>query len=382
MKHEKKTILRAALPSVTIANMSRERRHAHAHEQMDAAMLGVTAASLFMEQEQEEEQERQQQQQQQQLQQQHDDPVEGPSVTLTRPRLFAQRTCLDAMRDEDIRVRFRLRRGAILHLYGLIEERLQPSDSRGHAVPGMVKLLATLYVLGRGSFQTTSGIVCGLSQPTVSRVFHQTIRAMMHLVRRYIQFPQTEREWDEVKMAFSRRARFPDVLGAIDCTHVALRAPRIGEASFRNRKSYHSLNVQVICDARQRIMSVVSKFPGSCHDAHILRHTSVFQLFEGGRVPHGWLVGELALSALVCAWALPRCHLQQRAMWEWGRVAGVVRSFFEDMGTVKDPGGWAVGGPGGPASGQSYVVLLVGLGIELWQERPRFGWLPLGLPWT
>ncbi|KAM4693060.1 putative nuclease HARBI1 [Discoglossus pictus] len=61
----------------------------------------------------------------------------------------------------------------------------------------------------------------------------------------------------------------PNVLGAIDCTHVALIPPREQEALFRNRKHYHSINVQVVCDADMRIQNVVAGFPGSTHDAYI-----------------------------------------------------------------------------------------------------------------
>ncbi|KAJ8933071.1 hypothetical protein NQ314_014225 [Rhamnusium bicolor] len=47
-----------------------------------------------------------------------------------------------------------------------------------------------------------------------------------------------------------------------------------------NRKQYHSLNVQLICDENLKIMNVVARFPGSAHDAHIWRQCNMAQVME------------------------------------------------------------------------------------------------------
>ena len=38
---------------------------------------------------------------------------------------------------------------------------------------------------------------------------------------------------------------------------------------FRNRKGYFSLNTQVVCDHNMKIIDIVSRWPGSVHDATI-----------------------------------------------------------------------------------------------------------------
>ena len=41
--------------------------------------------------------------------------------------------------------------------------------------------------------------------------------------------------------------QFPNVIGAVDCTHIRLKRPSgPNEADFVNRKGFHSLNVQVL----------------------------------------------------------------------------------------------------------------------------------------
>ncbi|KAJ1089670.1 hypothetical protein NDU88_002818 [Pleurodeles waltl] len=51
--------------------------------------------------------------------------------------------------------------------------------------------------------------------------------------------------------------------------------PRRSEQLYRNRKSYHSMNVQMVCLADQYISHVNAKFPGSVHDVYILRNSSI-----------------------------------------------------------------------------------------------------------
>jgi len=42
------------------------------------------------------------------------------------------------------------------------------------------------------------------------------------------------------------RHSFEGAIGAIDCSHVAIIAPRIHEEAYVNHHGYHSLNVQMV----------------------------------------------------------------------------------------------------------------------------------------
>lgn len=87
-------------------------------------------------------------------------------------------------------------------------------------------------------------------------------------------------------MEFYNIARFPKVLGAVDCTHVKIISPGGNHAeTFRNRKGYMSINVQVICDARLIISDIVARWPGSTHDERIFsasRRNATFELGSYG----------------------------------------------------------------------------------------------------
>ena len=47
-----------------------------------------------------------------------------------------------------------------------------------------------------------------------------------------------------------RMSRFPNVVGAVDCTQIKIQAPTRFEEAYVSRKGGHNLNVQVGCSER------------------------------------------------------------------------------------------------------------------------------------
>uniref|UniRef100_A0A3Q2PB11 DDE Tnp4 domain-containing protein n=1 Tax=Fundulus heteroclitus TaxID=8078 RepID=A0A3Q2PB11_FUNHE len=58
--------------------------------------------------------------------------------------------------------------------------------------------------------------------------------------------------------------------------------PGPNEGDFVNRKGFHSVNVQMVCDSMHLITNVEAKWPGSVHDSRIFRESHLFTLFERG----------------------------------------------------------------------------------------------------
>lgn len=50
-----------------------------------------------------------------------------------------------------------------------------------------------------------------------------------------------------------------------------------------NRKGYHSVNAQIVCDADLVITNSVMKWPGAKHDSLILKQSSLWRDLEAGR---------------------------------------------------------------------------------------------------
>uniref|UniRef100_A0A3P9JS12 DDE Tnp4 domain-containing protein n=1 Tax=Oryzias latipes TaxID=8090 RepID=A0A3P9JS12_ORYLA len=149
------------------------------------------------------------------------------------------------------------------------------STRRNHAVPVSLQVLTTLGFLATGTFQRELADRSGISQPTLSRVMPDVLKGI-----RTLQYKKAQ---------VAAMSGFPNVIGAIDCTHVAIRAPNVNENAFINRKHFHSINVQIICDADMLLTNVVARWP--THDSFILRHSSVGRRLEAGAIRDGWLLG-------------------------------------------------------------------------------------------
>lgn len=78
------------------------------------------------------------------------------------------------------------------------------------------------------------------------------------LSRQYIQFPYNDAQQSVMERQFYQIAGFPNELGTIDCTPVHLKPPSMNDYSI-NRKNYHSINVQLICDAKLSLVNVEAK---------------------------------------------------------------------------------------------------------------------------
>ena len=105
--------------------------------------------------------------------------------------------------------------------------------------------------LTSGSFlQVIGDTFLGFDKSTVSRVVRRVTQALSAKVGDFVKFPSTRAERDEIKQGLFRVGGFPCAIGCIDGTHVRITAPHENEPDFVNRKGYHSINVQAICNHR------------------------------------------------------------------------------------------------------------------------------------
>lgn len=65
------------------------------------------------------------------------------------------------------------------------------------------------------------------------------------------------------------------VLGAIDGSHIPIKAPRRQHNSYVNRKGFHSILLQAVCDSSLKFIDCYSGEVGSVHDACVLRRSDL-----------------------------------------------------------------------------------------------------------
>ncbi|XP_072042982.1 putative nuclease HARBI1 [Amphiura filiformis] len=149
--------------------------------------------------------------------------------------------------------------------------------------------------------------------------------------------------WDGGSSDHSTRvfdvAGFPQVVSAVDCTHVLMKGAKYGDNAYayvdRNRNK--SINVQLMCNSAFRITNVVARWPGSSHDSRILRHSTIGQEFDAGRrdgilIGDGgyglkpWLLTPISQPRTPAEYAYNRAHPRTRVFIE--QVNGQIKSKF------------------------------------------------------
>eukprot|EP00918_Siedleckia_nematoides_P075198 GHVU01164552.1.p1 GENE.GHVU01164552.1~~GHVU01164552.1.p1 ORF type:complete len:232 (+),score=16.77 GHVU01164552.1:709-1404(+) len=96
---------------------------------------------------------------------------------------------------------------------------------------------------------------------------------------------------DRVAADFQGKCGIAGVVGAIDCTHVAIQKPPTDQHQYFNRKGVRTLNVQATCDLAGYFTSVLVKYAGSTHDSFILQRSAIWTHLEVRRRP-GILLGD------------------------------------------------------------------------------------------
>lgn len=192
---------------------------------------------------------------------------------------------------------FRVNKNIARHLINQVEPHLvQPVLRRG--ITPEISVLAALRFYATGSYQRSIGqeFNLGLSQTSAHRCIRKVTNIIdQHLADLYIKFPNTREERQTIKVEFMERWGFPGCIGAVDGTHIAILKPRTEEHNFINRKGFHSLNIQIICNHNLQILSLNTNYGGSTHDAFIWRNSIIqryLQYLHQNGEHHTWLIGD------------------------------------------------------------------------------------------
>lgn len=87
------------------------------------------------------------------------------------------------------------------------------------------KFMIALRFYSSGNFLITIGDFAGVNKATVSRVIRQVSIVIASLRDEFIFMPKNQEEQLEMFEGFYNIAKFPNVVGTIDCTHIRISSP-------------------------------------------------------------------------------------------------------------------------------------------------------------
>lgn len=110
------------------------------------------------------------------------------------------------------------------------------------------RLAVTLYILGDNTTYKTAANLFGVSKTSVACIIQQvTLAISTHLFKEFICIP-TGQHLQDIINGFRHISGLPNCVGAIDGTHVEIKAPASDPIDYYCRKQKYSIILQAVCD--------------------------------------------------------------------------------------------------------------------------------------
>jgi hypothetical protein len=141
----------------------------------------------------------------------------------------------------------------------------------------MKRVAVALWRLSGTAEYRTIAHLFGIGRSTAHQVTREVCNAIVELLfYSYIRLP-TGRELEESIEGFENFCGLPQVAGAIDGTHIEIKAPFEYHEDYVNRKGFHSVQLQAVVDSSMRFTDVFVGYPGSVHDARVFSNSPLFK---------------------------------------------------------------------------------------------------------
>ncbi|GES87151.1 protein ANTAGONIST OF LIKE HETEROCHROMATIN PROTEIN 1-like [Rhizophagus clarus] len=193
------------------------------------------------------------------------------------------------MQDFEFKRHFRLTRSTFEWLcYKII-----PLLRRNSNEPGIIglaweqKIAASLWFLATGECFRSIGEKFGMGKSTISYALRQFFDLIISkFLSEKIIFLTTELEVNRITNGFKITRNFPNVIGAIDGSHIPIKAPHLFPVNYFNRKGFYSIVLQAVVDHKKKFLDICVGWPGSTHDSRILINSNLYNKFNNQVTTH------------------------------------------------------------------------------------------------
>jgi len=202
-----------------------------------------------------------------------------------RPQRWSEEMLENRVLDRLWKRNFRVTRGTFDFICRLVAQDIQRQNTLFRdAVPVPKRVAVALWRLGSGNSYRTISTTFGIGKATAVKICHEFCEAMNRMKRYFISLPSHEDDVKESIRRFAENLNFPQAIGAIDGTHIEIKSPTVNGADYFNRTQKYSMVTQAVVDHRMLFMDVSTGWPGSIHDARILRLSTFFTEMENGNI--------------------------------------------------------------------------------------------------
>ncbi len=133
------------------------------------------------------------------------------------------------------------------------------------------------------SFRSTTAVF-GAGKSSAVHITRDFCVIVSKRVGHYIKLPTNERATAIALEKFSKNCKLPQVMGAIDATHIEIIATEDNPTDCFCHKQKYTINTQAVVGADEMFMDIVTGFPGSIHDPKTLRGSKIYQKAESNEI--------------------------------------------------------------------------------------------------
>ncbi|GAB0091360.1 protein ANTAGONIST OF LIKE HETEROCHROMATIN PROTEIN 1 [Sergentomyia squamirostris] len=185
----------------------------------------------------------------------------------------------DQAPENEFRDAFRMSRSSFRKLVQLLQEDLQPRpnyiSTRLPVLPEK-QVALTLYKLTSCAESRIVADVFGIHKSTVCRYFHRVVKCINRKLMRALIHMPNEDQCQRSSREFEQLSGLPQIIRAVDGSHIPITVPEEGRKDFMNRKNYGSIILQATVDQNIKFIDCSVKYPGSCHDAYAFKNSFLF----------------------------------------------------------------------------------------------------------
>ena len=210
---------------------------------------------------------------------------------------------LEKYDEVEIKMLFRFERVKILEITNDLRFVIEHRTGRNKALSSLHQVCIFLRFVATGCMQTSVATWINVDKSTISRTIWRVARGIPEVYNEQFRI-----NVNSSRDGFLRKFGLPNIIEAIDCTHVKILAPptNLHPDEYINRKNFHSINVQVICDSNCVVTDLFASWPGSVHDSRILKNSDIFGHLMKGEIM-GILQGDNGYGVQPM-WLVPFLH--------------------------------------------------------------------------
>lgn len=146
------------------------------------------------------------------------------------------------------------------------------------------QLLISLWLLSTPECFRSVSDRFDVSRSTAHSIFVRVISALQkHISKHIIRWPSGVNAVRATVNGFHRMKGMDGVIGAIDGSHIPIKAPSFCPENYFNRKSFHSIILQAVCNHDMIFTDCFAGWPGSVHDSRVLHRSDLFAKISANR---------------------------------------------------------------------------------------------------